>query len=170
MYPRARRDGVTAVATENGSLVCVHASRATYELNRLATLVFQGADGTRSVGQIAALVGLRMRTELRPEVAFAALDALADAGLLEARVARPAGMSRRRLMSGLGLAAAAMISLLPLKAPADDHAALPAPAAAQKAGARPRGDRKKKQRRPARPARKRAEQGSKRRPRARRRG
>jgi hypothetical protein len=89
----ARRSGIPAPA----------------HLSEDAQRVLEACDGAREVAAIAAGSGL---DEVR---VFAALDALADAGLLEQRIAPPAGLgtlSRRALVSRAAQVAAAAAGVL----------------------------------------------------------
>jgi hypothetical protein len=90
---------------------------AARNLDAFTAFVHLAADGTRPVSEIAELAAYALSIEPDEERVFAALDELADLGLLERRVAPPARRySRRQVFSGLtvGLGAAALaVTALP---------------------------------------------------------
>jgi hypothetical protein len=101
-----------------GALELTHPQRGEVVLLGLAVGLYDLADGRRSVAELAALL------EAVPEDIFAALDELADHGLLRARVAPPAavrGHSRREVLGALAAAAVATPTLaLAAPAPVDE--------------------------------------------------
>ncbi|MBZ5715091.1 hypothetical protein [Nannocystis pusilla] len=100
---------------EAGALVLTHPQRGEVVLLGRAARLHDLADGRRTVAELAALL------EAVPEDIFAALDELADHGLLRARVAPPTaarGLGRREVLGVLaGAAAAAVAPNLALAAP-----------------------------------------------------
>ena len=95
MHPRAIVEGFVIEESAAG-LVLRHAQREALQLSGVAAAVWRHADGLRSVDELAELVG----TEV--DKVWLALDELADAELVVARVAPPAasrGLSRREVQS-----------------------------------------------------------------------
>lgn len=95
MHPRAIVEGFEVEVTATG-LVLRHAEREALQLSGVAAAVWRQADGLLSVDELAALVGADV------DSVWLALDELADAELMVARVAPPAasrGMSRREVLA-----------------------------------------------------------------------
>lgn len=108
MHPIANRQG--HVARQQGAeLIVLGPNHTVHCLDATAGWLWQHADGERSVD--ALLSGLRAQVDANAdrELVFEALDRLADAELLQARIAPPSGVSRRvvlrRLMGAGALAA-----------------------------------------------------------------
>jgi hypothetical protein len=120
--PRAR-SGLILRAVGNELIVYDSQTHVAHCLNRTAALVFQAADGRENIEALSARLGRQAEIEVPQEVVAAALDELADAGLLEAPVpgldgvaghwspppSRPAEPSRRSAMRAFGVAALAPI-------------------------------------------------------------
>jgi hypothetical protein len=95
MHPRAIVEGFEVEVTATG-LVLRHRQREALQLSGVAAAVWRHADGLLSVDELAVLVGAEV------DAVWLALDELADAELVVARVAPPAasrGMSRRDVLS-----------------------------------------------------------------------
>jgi colicin import membrane protein len=97
-----RRQDVTSSADEAG-------------LQGIDAAVFEAADGSRAIDALLAVVRRDVDVNATRETVFASLDRLADASLLEARVAPPAAGSRttRRDMMRLVGATAAFAVVVP---------------------------------------------------------
>ena len=92
-------------------------------LSPLAAFALAHADGTRSIADLAALAASNGTDGWTREAVFRALDELADLGLLEARVAPPAGGPRvRRAPTAESAAALGVAPGMPLSASSDDAA------------------------------------------------
>ncbi len=103
-----------AVTEVAAGLVLRHPQREPVQLVGVAAAVWLHADGLRSVDDLAVLVGAPV------DAVWRALDELADAELMVARVAPPAasrGLSRREVLS-LAAAGAVTAGLAPLGAAA----------------------------------------------------
>jgi hypothetical protein len=98
MNPKARR---TAVAG------------AQPVLSQLASFLLERADGSRSVDDLRAIAASSLGVGLSREATFRALDELSDHGLLEARLAPPAGRPLTRRALGIATVAAAAALLVP---------------------------------------------------------
>ena len=113
MHPRAIVEGF--VVEESGTeLVLRHPAREALQLTGVAAAVWRHADGLRSVDELARHVGAEV------DAVWLALDELADAELVVARVAPPAasrGLSRREVLS-LAAAGAVTAGLAPTSASA----------------------------------------------------
>lgn len=95
MHPRALVEGFVVEESAAG-LVLRHAQREVVRLTGVAAAVWRHADGLRSVDALAALVGAEV------DAVWRALDELAEAELVVARVAMPAasrGLSRWESLS-----------------------------------------------------------------------
>ena len=108
MKPQTRRSGLLVRELPDELLVYDQERHRAHCLNRTAAVVFQLADGTRTLSDLAALADADV------EVVRVALERLADAGLLESAVpvASPAtseGISRREVARRVGLAAAVLL-------------------------------------------------------------
>lgn len=109
MTPKARSASIDA-----GSLPA---------LSPLAAFALAHADGARSIADIAALAAATGTDGWTRDAVFRALDELADLGLLEARVAPPAGGPRVRRGATVESAPALGVSPgMPLFAHDDDAA------------------------------------------------
>jgi DNA-binding MarR family transcriptional regulator len=76
--PRARRQGLVAQPLDDDIVVYEADAGTAHRLHRLLAQIWQAADGTRSITELAGLAGVRERTVI------AALAQLQAAGLLEA--------------------------------------------------------------------------------------
>jgi len=92
-------------------------------LSQLASFLLERADGSRSVDELRAQAASVFGAEPSREATFRALDELSDHGLLEARLAPPAGRPLTRRALGFATAAAAAALLMP----SVSQARLPAP-------------------------------------------
>jgi hypothetical protein len=104
MRPRVRRDALVVRELPSETVVYDRDSHGAHCLDRTAAAVFRAADGTRTVEEIAAALGTDAPPDERVSAARAALDALADAGLLEGPPG--AGPSRREVLRRVGIGAA----------------------------------------------------------------
>ena len=109
MKPKTRRSGLLVRELPDEVLVYDLEQHRAHCLNRTAALVFRHADGTRTPGELAHVLGPG-----GSEVVALALDELGAAGLLEPdpTAAEPAGsesMSRREVARRIGLAAAILL-------------------------------------------------------------
>lgn len=123
MNPNARRDGLVARPLD-GDLVLLGQDHDVHRLDAVTGWVWQHADGSKS--PTALLAGLRaeLHADADLELVFEALDRLADAGLLQERVAPPAGVTRRVTMQRLaGASALAALTAILARSPAADAAA-----------------------------------------------
>jgi len=104
--PRPRREGVFTEEVDGETLLYVGATHQALCLNPSAARIWALCDGARSVADIAT------RAKLESDVVAHALGHFAEAGLLENTPARAVGMSRRRALMGIGLAAIPIIFLV----------------------------------------------------------
>lgn len=117
LFAKSRRDGLVVLEVGDELLIQDRSGEDLGRLSGVARDVWSACDGASSVAAIAEGAGISI------DQAWAELDALSDAGLLEERLSPPgsiANLSRRRLVTqagiGAGLAAAALS--LPLQAAA----------------------------------------------------
>lgn len=115
MTPRVRREGLVLQRVEGETLVYDQHAHKAHCLNATAARVFELADGTRSVPELAQALGERLGCDA-PELVWAALAELDRAGLLEEALEVEAAVrrSRRAALKRLGLGALlpTVISLL----------------------------------------------------------
>jgi hypothetical protein len=111
MKPVARRTGLV-VRELPGELVVYDLDRhQAHCLNRTAASVFRGADGTRSLDDLGALLGDGFDRAEREAAVRMALDQLASAELLDphAQIEPAGGLSRRSALRRAGLGAALLL-------------------------------------------------------------
>ena len=107
MRPLARRDGLVVRDLPDETIVYDRERHQAHCLNRTAALVFRHADGTRTAGEIASLLGDGEPREGEATVAMA-LELLSQACLLDERAAAP-GASRRDAIRRVGIGAALLL-------------------------------------------------------------
>lgn len=115
MRPVARADGLVVREIGDETLVYDTRQHRAHCLNRTAALVFRHSDGTRTAGEIAALVGAGSTPPGADEEAVEmALECLSEAGLLasEYRAPRRASTSRREAIRRVGLGAALLAPIV----------------------------------------------------------
>ena len=108
MNPVARRGGVLIRELQGELLVYERGEHRAHCLNRTAATVFQNADGTRTVADLARLLAPQGDPAESEAVVGEALARLAEAGLLEVRETA-AGWSRREVVRRVGLGAAVLL-------------------------------------------------------------
>jgi hypothetical protein len=112
MKPAVRRTGLVVRELGDETVVYDLDRHQAHCLNRTAAIVFRGADGTRDVDELGAMLGGEGDCEERESVAHAALDQLRAAHLLEPvlpsldPVESP---SRRAVLRRAGLGAALLL-------------------------------------------------------------
>ena len=122
MNPAARREGVLVRELPGELLVYDRGEHRAHCLNRTAATVFQNADGTRSVADLACLLAPHADRAESEAVVEEALARLAEAGLLDGG-SPEVGCSRREWVRRAGLGAALLL-------PAVASILVPAPAEA----------------------------------------
>lgn len=113
--PAARTAGLVVRELAEEVIVYDEDGHRAHCLNRTAALVWKHCDGKTPVAGIAAGVGRQLSSPVSEEFVRSALDQLAVSGLLAPFEApRGAGrpVSRRRMIRGLGLAAAVSLPLV----------------------------------------------------------
>jgi hypothetical protein len=126
-YPKARRLGLRTESILDELLVYDLERKKAHCLNRTAAVVWELADGTRSIEAIAREVAVRAGIGEDPDVVRFCLEQLRRQGLLELPDAprRASAVSRRALIARLGSAAVVPVVL---------SVSFPRPSAAQSAG------------------------------------
>src|SRR5918996_4509291 len=107
MKPTRRTEGLVVTEVMGEVLVYDLERHRAHCLNRAAAVVFKHCDGTRSVEELAGLLGRELGAPADPDCVWLALDRLAKACLLRRRVKRPpkAGrLSRREVVRRVGIA------------------------------------------------------------------
>jgi hypothetical protein len=111
MNPLARREGILVRVLPGEILVYERDQHRAHCLNLTAATVFQNADGTRSVADIARLLARDADPAESEAVVEEALARLAEAGLLET-AAPSGGWSRREWVRKAGIAAAVLLPVV----------------------------------------------------------
>jgi len=122
MKPAARREGILIRELPGEMLVYQGGEHRAHCLNRTAATVFENADGTRSVADIARLLAPDADPAESEAAVEEALTLLGEAGLLETQTSSY-GWSRRDWVRKVGVAAAVLL-------PAVASIVVPAPAEA----------------------------------------
>lgn len=122
MKPVARRSGLVVRELPGEVLVYDTESHRAHCLDRTAGEVFRRADGTRTLDDLAAIVGAHGAAQ---EAVHGALSSLAEAGLLEETSATAAlGLTRREVVRRVGIGAAVLLpAVVSMLAPAPAEAA-----------------------------------------------
>lgn len=127
MKPAARRTGLVVRDLADEVIVYDLERHQAHCLNRTAASVFRGADGTRSLDDLGALLGDGFDREEREAAVRMAIDQLASAQLLDAGLppGTPAeGPSRRSVLRQAGLGAALLLpAVVSMLAPTPAEAA-----------------------------------------------
>lgn len=113
--PRMRVDGLVVDDLPDEVLVYDRDRHKAHCLNQTAGLVWRSCDGKSTAEQIAARLSAQHQTPFNEQLVWLALDQLQKIDLLEQPVMMPpplAGMSRRRMVRALGLAAAVAVPLV----------------------------------------------------------
>lgn len=117
--PRPRRKpGIIEEALDSEVLLYDRRQHRAHSLNPTSTRIWRALDGQASVSEIAGSLAGPDGERVDPAVVWLALRQLEAAELLEERLPRTAGVSRRdalkqvRLAAGLALALPAMVSIV----------------------------------------------------------
>ena len=111
MRPMARREALLTRELKDELLVYERDEHRAHCLNRTAATVFRGADGTRTVADLALLVAPEGDRAESEAVVTEALDRLGEAGLLEGAPAGT-GWSRRDVLRRVGLGASILLPVV----------------------------------------------------------
>jgi hypothetical protein len=112
MKPAVRRSGLVVRELPEETVVYDLERHQAHCLNRTAAIVFRGADGTRGLDELGALLAGGADREERESAVRTALDQLAAAHLLDAGLPSPAPVdspSRRAVLRRAGLGAALLL-------------------------------------------------------------
>jgi len=126
LHPKSRQDGLLIDHVGDETIVYDEERQQAHSLNRAARIVWEGSDGHRSVGELAALLGEALHIEANDSIVEYALDELARVHLLENGPDGGEQVSRRdalRRLSFAGAAAVALPVVLSLAAPTPAMAA-----------------------------------------------
>lgn len=124
MKPRVRRAGLIVRELPEEVVVYDRERDQAHCLNPAAALVFQHANGRRSVAQLASLMRETLGVPADEGWVHLALDDLRRGHLLATpEAAEPRSPSRRRLLKRLGVAAAALPAVASILAPTPAEAA-----------------------------------------------
>lgn len=125
VFPRARTQGVNA-HTMGGEVLLFDTSNDTaHALNGPAAFVWQNADGTRTVDELAQLMTREFGTTADAQVVWYALEQLKKRELLENHVSAPVewqGMTRRQFLKRATAGAVLLAVVTSIVAPTPAHA------------------------------------------------
>ena len=121
MYPTSRRSGLLIDQIGDETIVYDQLRQEAHALNRLASIVWKHSDGTRSVQELAIIVGAELVTNANASIVEYALDKLATAHLLEDETLTRRDAVRR--MTYASAAAVALPAVLSIAAPTPAMAA-----------------------------------------------
>lgn len=106
--PLARKEGLVVEELPDEVLIYDEDRNKAHCLNQTAALIWKYCDGQTSVEGVASLLERELKTPVKEEVIWFALDQLGKYHLLQKPIVRPSEMpkfSRRELVKKLGLAA-----------------------------------------------------------------
>jgi hypothetical protein len=118
--PLARTEKLIIKELDDEVLVYDLVSDKAHCLNHTAALVWKNCDGKKSVPQINAAIATEAEAPVDQNVVWLALEQLEKFKLLSATPPPPAifaGMNRRQVMRGIGLAAIALPAIVSIVAP-----------------------------------------------------
>lgn len=111
-HPKARRDGLLVDQVGDETIVYDGERQEAHSLNRSASIVWHHSDGTRSVQQLAAIVGTELGVKPDESLVTFALDELSRVNLLEAGAASgDDALTRREAVRRITFAGAAMVAV-----------------------------------------------------------
>lgn len=123
--PEARKEGLVVQHLSDEVLIYDQRRHKGHCLNQTAALVWKHCDGKTSVSEMARLLEEELKTPVKEEVVWLALDQLSKTHLLSKQVtlAQP-GVTRREVIRRIGFAAAvALPAVMSITAPTAVQAA-----------------------------------------------
>jgi hypothetical protein len=129
--PEARKEGLVVQDLSDEVLIYDQRRHKGHCLNQTAALVWKHCDGKTSVSEMTHLLEEELKTPVKEEIVWLALEQLGKSHLLSKRVtlAQP-GITRREVMKRIGLAAAVALPVV---------TSIVAPTAVQAATCKPSG-------------------------------
>ncbi len=111
--PEARKDGLVVQYLSDEVLIYDQRRHKGHCLNQTAALVWKHCDGKTSASEMAQLLERELKTPVKEEVVWLALEQLGKTHLLSKRVTlAQQGMTRREVMKRMGLAAAVALPVV----------------------------------------------------------
>lgn len=141
--PRARNENLVVKELANEALIYDLERHTAHCLNHTAFLVWKQCDGTRTVSDIAAQLTTELALPVGDDLIWVALEQLSKDRLLAESIKRPramtmagAGVSRRRMLKRMGIAAAIAVPVVTslVVPPVSVHASVACPPACTVAG------------------------------------
>lgn len=123
--PRARREGLNVHAIGGEVLVFDTANETAHALNGPAAFVWQAADGTRTVDEIARAMSRQFGATADAQVVWYALEQLSKKNLLQDPMRVPVamqGLTRRQLLKRAVAGALLLAVVTSIAAPTPAHA------------------------------------------------
>jgi hypothetical protein len=124
--PVARTESLIVKEVDGETLIYDLETDKAHCLNETAARVWKNCDGRKSVSEIGEVLSAESNTSVADEVVWLALDQLEKFKLLEEAPARPAflaGMTRRQVVTKLGIAAVALPMIISIVSPTAASAA-----------------------------------------------
>jgi len=141
LAPRARNENLVVRELANETVIYDLERHTAHCLNNTAFLVWKQCDGTRTVADIAAQLTTDLALPVPDELIWVALEQLSKDRLLAETIKRPQimmadGVSRRRMLKRLGVAAAIAVPVVTslVVPPVSVHASVACPPACTAAG------------------------------------
>lgn len=111
-YPKSRRNGVMVDRVRDETIVYDEERQEAHSLNRAAGFIWAHSDGTRSVRELATLLGSELGAEVSDSLVEYTLDELSRVHLLEgAEPDAQTSVSRRDVLRRLAMAGATTVAL-----------------------------------------------------------
>jgi hypothetical protein len=121
MNPLARRSDLVAENLPNEVVLYDKSNNKVHCLNKTAAAVWENSDGSRTVEELAQIVGAKTGTPVDRHMVLAAVEELENADLMEAgsvTIPHSALTSRREAVGKIALAGSALVATIVATAPA----------------------------------------------------
>lgn len=103
-FPVARKSGLVVQEVPDELLVYDLDNNKAHCLNKTAALVWKSCDGSKSIADIARIVGKDSSGSVTDDFVWLAIDQLSESKLLEQEMRASFGQSRREVIKKIGLA------------------------------------------------------------------
>jgi hypothetical protein len=122
--PKSRREDIVVQEVDGEVLIYDLKTDKAFCLNRTSALVWQACDGTKTIAEINDLVGKQLNAKVKEDVIWLALDQLSKEKLVDAAIANKTVLSRREVITRIGMTSAVALPIIA-------HIVAPPAAAAQ---------------------------------------
>ena len=113
--PESRKTNIVVQELENEVLIYDLTINKAFCLNQTSALVYELADGTKTVSEISNLMSKKLKTLVSEDIVWLALDGLRKDNLLENADEVPnyfGGLTRREAVKKVGLASMVMLPII----------------------------------------------------------